>query len=152
MDGKASEPPTASRCTFNDAVARSFSQNKSFGGNSFVGGRFTAPLNRDSVISDKPGDDEAGLSDIGNFSYTFWIICGGCVVVYATVLPFNNIASGFLGHKFYPGLIDVPKEINASYKENAVGYANTWMMVTITNTPGLSKARFCFDPNRIHLS
>jgi hypothetical protein len=126
---------TASRCTFNDAVGRSFSANKSFAGTSFLGGSFTAPLNPTRTSHQEKGpavdepEEEGLLEALGNFSQSFWIICGGCVVVYATVLPFNNIASGFLGHKFYPGLIDVPRSVNPSYKESAVSYANTWMMV-----------------------
>ena len=46
---------TASRCTFNDAVGRSFSANKSFSG-SLLGHSFTTPLNpaRASTHSEKP--------------------------------------------------------------------------------------------------
>ena len=42
-----------------------------------------------------------------------------------------------------PGLIDVPKTIN-DYKENAVSYANTWMMVP----PGLG----CSPAARVRVS
>jgi len=85
------------------------------------------PLTKDSAPAETESE-EVHLSDIKNFNSAFWLICIGCVVVYGCVLPFNNIASGFLSHKFYPGLIDVPKQLN-SYQKDAVSYANTWMMV-----------------------
>jgi MFS family permease len=133
-----SRPPT-----FSEAITRSFTSSSNRGshtsGGSFRGSecgspRLSEPLNRREACRDKNGceeeaADEISLSDITSFSATFWMIAMGCVVVYATVLPFNNIASGFLSHKYYPGLIDVPTSMNSGAKASAVTYANSWMMI-----------------------
>ncbi|KAF9429552.1 hypothetical protein BGZ94_010322 [Podila epigama] len=37
------------------------------------------------------------------FPLTFWLICALTVLLYGTVVPFNNIASDFLQSKWYPG-------------------------------------------------
>ncbi|GJJ69094.1 hypothetical protein EMPS_01440 [Entomortierella parvispora] len=42
-------------------------------------------------------------SDLKYFPPTFWLICGLTVLLYGTVVPFNNIASDFLQSKWYPG-------------------------------------------------
>jgi hypothetical protein len=34
---------------------------------------------------------------------SFWIVCMICILLYGTVVPFNNIASDFLMSKWYPG-------------------------------------------------
>jgi MFS family permease len=34
--------------------------------------------------------------EVCSFSFRFWLLCASCVVVYGTVLTFNNTASGFL--------------------------------------------------------
>ncbi|KAH6577143.1 hypothetical protein BASA60_004222 [Batrachochytrium salamandrivorans] len=34
---------------------------------------------------------------------SFWILCSVCILLYGTVIPFNNIASDFLMSKWYPG-------------------------------------------------
>jgi len=138
---------TQSRCSYNNAIHRSFhatrDASRSFAG-SFAGGSFTGPgrsfsrsltesMHSQDGCAVKPSkeeeSEEVNLADIKNFRYAFWMICVGCVVVYSTVLPFNNIASGFISHKYYPGLIDVPKSYKPDYKANAVSYTNTWMMV-----------------------
>lgn len=86
-----------------------------------------------STLAEKAAVDEEGVEvslwDVKEFGASFWMLSVGCVVVYATVLPFNNVASGFLSHKYYPGLIAVPSSLNPSYKEEAVTYANAWMMI-----------------------
>lgn len=43
------------------------------------------------------------LSDIIMFPWEFWLVCLICVLLYGTVVPFNNIASDFLMSKWYPG-------------------------------------------------
>eukprot|EP01006_Ploeotia_vitrea_P006478 TRINITY_DN13244_c0_g1_i1.p1 TRINITY_DN13244_c0_g1~~TRINITY_DN13244_c0_g1_i1.p1 ORF type:complete len:521 (+),score=265.98 TRINITY_DN13244_c0_g1_i1:51-1565(+) len=40
------------------------------------------------------------LQDIKNFSSSFWIITASCVIVYATVLPFNNICGALMQTKY----------------------------------------------------
>jgi len=44
------------------------------------------------------------LSDVKNFPVSFWLITFSCVVVYSTVLPFNNILGQFLQNKYHYGL------------------------------------------------
>lgn len=36
------------------------------------------------------------------FPRSFWLICIICILLYGTVVPFNNIASDFLMSKWYP--------------------------------------------------
>ncbi|TPX71065.1 hypothetical protein SpCBS45565_g01340 [Spizellomyces sp. 'palustris'] len=43
------------------------------------------------------------LSEITLFPGAFWLVCLVCVLLYGTVVPFNNIASDFLMSKWYPG-------------------------------------------------
>jgi len=154
-EGKlAQDQKSQSRVSYNDAINRSFAATRSFAHEgsflgSFIGsGSFTGNSKRNSHCSGNNNDarqgpspsqyekapneteesEEVHLSDIKHFGYSFWLICLGCVVVYGCVLPFNNIASGFISHKYYPGLIDVPKSEN-DYQEKAVSYSNTWMMI-----------------------
>lgn len=42
------------------------------------------------------------LASIRKFPPSFWLICLICVLLYGTVVPFNNIASDFLMSKWYP--------------------------------------------------
>ncbi|KAF9940820.1 hypothetical protein BGZ67_006671 [Mortierella alpina] len=42
-------------------------------------------------------------NDLKVFPLTFWLICALTVLLYGTVVPFNNIASDFLQSKWYPG-------------------------------------------------
>jgi len=42
-------------------------------------------------------------SDLKYFPSTFWLLCALTVLLYGTVVPFNNIASDFLQSKWYPG-------------------------------------------------
>ncbi|KAG0030714.1 hypothetical protein BGZ81_002254 [Podila clonocystis] len=41
--------------------------------------------------------------DMRFFPLTFWLLCAMTVLLYGTVVPFNNIASDFLQSKWYPG-------------------------------------------------
>ncbi|KAG0207490.1 hypothetical protein BGX28_001267 [Mortierella sp. GBA30] len=41
--------------------------------------------------------------DLKQFPLTFWLICALTILLYGTVVPFNNIASDFLQSKWYPG-------------------------------------------------
>ncbi|KAJ3125555.1 hypothetical protein HK098_000174 [Nowakowskiella sp. JEL0407] len=53
-----------------------------------------------------PGKIESVISAldmIRKFPFTFWLICLICVLLYGTVVPFNNIASDFLMSKWFPG-------------------------------------------------
>ncbi|TPX57857.1 hypothetical protein PhCBS80983_g03535 [Powellomyces hirtus] len=43
------------------------------------------------------------LGQIAMFPWAFWLVCLICVLLYGTVVPFNNIASDFLMSKWYPG-------------------------------------------------
>jgi hypothetical protein len=43
------------------------------------------------------------FSDVMLFPFTFWLVCAICILLYGTVIPFNNIASDFLMSKWYPG-------------------------------------------------
>lgn len=82
------------------------------------------------------------------FKKCFWLLCFGCVVVYATVMPFNNIASSFLSHKYYPDYIGnklhngtcVPYSDHRhdDLKDDASKYANIWMMVPFSISAALS--------------
>ena len=49
-------------------------------------------------------EDESVLSKnckkIRSFPFRFWLMCVSCVVVYGTVLPFNNVASALIIEKF----------------------------------------------------
>ena len=47
--------------------------------------------------------NEGNWGDIFLLPKSFWIICSICVLLYGTVIPFNNIASDFLMSKWYPG-------------------------------------------------
>ncbi|KAJ3300072.1 hypothetical protein HK104_004794 [Borealophlyctis nickersoniae] len=42
-------------------------------------------------------------SEVSAFPYAFWLVCLICILLYGTVVPFNNIASDFLMSKWYPG-------------------------------------------------
>lgn len=43
------------------------------------------------------------FADIMFLPVRFWFICIICILLYGTVVPFNNIASDFLMSKWYPG-------------------------------------------------
>ncbi|TPX30584.1 hypothetical protein SmJEL517_g05879 [Synchytrium microbalum] len=43
------------------------------------------------------------MEDVRLLPFTFWLVCLICVLLYGTVVPFNNIASDFLQSKWFPG-------------------------------------------------
>lgn len=43
------------------------------------------------------------FTDVMLLPVRFWFICIICILLYGTVVPFNNIASDFLMSKWYPG-------------------------------------------------
>eukprot|EP00823_Brevimastigomonas_motovehiculus_P000707 TRINITY_DN108_c0_g1_i2.p1 TRINITY_DN108_c0_g1~~TRINITY_DN108_c0_g1_i2.p1 ORF type:complete len:511 (+),score=140.07 TRINITY_DN108_c0_g1_i2:24-1556(+) len=45
-------------------------------------------------------DENPHLRDIKYFNSRLWLICWSCVIVYATILPFNNISSDFLQDRY----------------------------------------------------
>lgn len=51
-----------------------------------------------------PKDDipteQVNLGDVRYFPRVYWLLCASCVIVYAAVLPFNNIAEGLLEDKY----------------------------------------------------
>jgi MFS family permease len=73
-----------------------------------------------TIIKKKEGRD-VKLSDIKHFSTGFWLIALSCIVVYGTILPFNNIAQGFLLEKYFcaPAGICCPED------SGLLGRANT---------------------------
>lgn len=44
-------------------------------------------------------DEKISLTDVRYFKAPFWLLTVSCIVVYGTVLPFNNVASAFLQHR-----------------------------------------------------
>ncbi|KAG0221823.1 hypothetical protein BGW41_006482 [Actinomortierella wolfii] len=50
-----------------------------------------------------PTWQESWWSGIRSFPMTFWLVCILVVLLYGTVVPFNNIASDFLQSKWFPG-------------------------------------------------
>ncbi|KAJ3412975.1 hypothetical protein HDV05_008690 [Chytridiales sp. JEL 0842] len=42
------------------------------------------------------------FTDILSFPFSFWLVCSICILLYGTVIPFNNIVSDFLMSKWYP--------------------------------------------------
>eukprot|EP00386_Alphamonas_edax_P002309 GDKI01006874.1.p1 GENE.GDKI01006874.1~~GDKI01006874.1.p1 ORF type:complete len:495 (-),score=113.00 GDKI01006874.1:147-1631(-) len=60
--------------------------------------------NRERSIAPEEVGEKTNLADVLKFSPLFWTICWVCVVVYACILPFNNIASGFLVEEWYASL------------------------------------------------
>lgn len=58
--------------------------------------RDTSPTSSTSEIS-------GSWADFTLLPLSFWIVCLICVLLYGTVVPFNNIASDFLMSKWYPG-------------------------------------------------
>lgn len=63
---------------------------------------------------------EPQKSVIRCFPFSFWLVCLLCVLLYGTVVPFNNIASDFLMSKWYPNdtetagiVMSIPDTISA---------------------------------------
>jgi MFS family permease len=55
-----------------------------------------------SAPKSKTANETLRLTDVRFFPTTFWLLVTSCVVVYGAVLPFNNIASGFLQTQYIP--------------------------------------------------
>eukprot|EP00842_Homolaphlyctis_polyrhiza_P001139 jgi/Hompol1/2025/HPOL_005819-RA len=47
------------------------------------------------------------IKSIALLPTSFWLICTICILLYGTVIPFNNIASDFLMSKWYPNDIQM---------------------------------------------
>jgi len=64
-----------------------------------------APHGRSRSVSsaDAPFDSNplAGCADVKHFRAPFWMLTACCVVVYACVIPFNNVASSLLMERDY---------------------------------------------------
>ncbi len=54
-----------------------------------------------TTVAKKEEEPDVKLSDIKHFSMGFWLITLSCIIVYGTILPFNNIAQGFLLEKYF---------------------------------------------------
>ena len=59
-----------------------------------LAGETDAPVSKHS--DGEPEEEEAKLSDVKKFPFSFWILVVSCLVVYGCVLPFNNVASSLL--------------------------------------------------------
>jgi len=67
----------------------------------FMDKRSARKLEAKGFHVEKGGSDErVKFSDIKSFPLTFWLLTVSCVVVYACVLPFNNIVKTFLEDRF----------------------------------------------------
>ncbi|ORY37783.1 MFS general substrate transporter [Rhizoclosmatium globosum] len=65
-------------------------------------------LSRSSSISIRSGTSESMISDtqtilttVNSLRKEFWMICLLCILLYGTIIPFNNTASDFLMEKWY---------------------------------------------------
>lgn len=63
-------------------------------------------------------NEEIKFSAVLSFPVIFWVLTLSCLTVYCTVLPFNNIAAGFIKTKWLSG------------RSDADTVANNIMMVT----------------------
>jgi len=59
-------------------------------------------------------DEKISLTDVRFFKAPFWLLTLSCIVVYGTVLPFNNVASAFLQHRNFMAK-DLPWFGNRTY-------------------------------------
>ncbi|KAJ3328786.1 hypothetical protein HDU76_009283 [Blyttiomyces sp. JEL0837] len=66
----------------------------------------TTPLlnngNNESARSPPHPAKSSIFQDLKLFPYSFWLVCLICILLYGTVIPFNNIASDFLMSKWFP--------------------------------------------------
>ena len=60
-------------------------------------------------------DEKIKLTDVKNFALPFWLLTISCVVVYGTVLPFNNVASAFLQQRDFMPHTNVSWYNNRTY-------------------------------------
>ncbi|KAL2915235.1 hypothetical protein HK105_205100 [Polyrhizophydium stewartii] len=65
------------------------------------------PTEADRVDDAAPGTLSSQLinsfTNLHLLPFSFWMLCLICILLYGTVVPFNNIASDFLMSKWYPG-------------------------------------------------
>jgi nitrate/nitrite transporter NarK len=64
--------------------------------------------------------DAVSLKDIVHFPLSYWLLTISCVVVYATVLPFNNISGDFLREKYNIALEKADSYLSIPYTISAV--------------------------------
>lgn len=57
----------------------------------------------DGKVEEKKPAEEINFSDVRYFPRSYWLLTCSCVIVYAAVLPFNNIAEGLLEDKYKLG-------------------------------------------------
>ncbi|GAQ86326.1 major facilitator superfamily protein [Klebsormidium nitens] len=58
------------------------------------------PLLHDTAAGAEAVVEHMSLADIQHFSASYWLLTVSCVVVYATILPFNNVAAGVIMGKY----------------------------------------------------
>lgn len=56
----------------------------------------------DSFTPKKQSESVWDFKAMRTFPRSFWVICVICIMLYGTIVPFNNIASDFLMSKWYP--------------------------------------------------
>ncbi|KAF4684782.1 hypothetical protein FOZ62_025676 [Perkinsus olseni] len=65
--------------------------------------RFAQYTNEDNKVEESPSESVGeSLRSSLSFSVEFWLVCLGCVLTYAMILPFNNIAAAFFVEVWYP--------------------------------------------------
>ncbi|KAF4716206.1 hypothetical protein FOZ62_022225 [Perkinsus olseni] len=65
--------------------------------------RFAQYTNEDAKVEENPSESVGeSLRSSLSFSVEFWLVCLGCVLTYAMILPFNNIAAAFFVEVWYP--------------------------------------------------
>ncbi len=80
------------------------------------------------ALLDEPPKEEIHLNAALKFPGIFWVLTLSCVTVYCDVLPFNNIASGFVAQKW---LTNIPLWQVTDADKNAIYVsANSIMLVT----------------------
>lgn len=77
---------------------------------------------------DEPPKEEIHLNSVFKFPMVFWVLTLSCVTVYCDVLPFNNIASGFIAQKW---LTNKPLwQVSDADKNSIYVTANSYMLTT----------------------
>ncbi|KAF4750326.1 hypothetical protein FOZ63_027653 [Perkinsus olseni] len=65
--------------------------------------RFAQYNNEDNKVEESSSESVGeSLRSSLSFSVEFWLVCLGCVLAYAMILPFNNIAAAFFVEVWYP--------------------------------------------------
>ena len=73
--------------------------------NLILNGGSTPTKQKDAAADVSAGEEKDSIvskncKKIRSFPFRFWLMCVSCVVVYGTVLPFNNVASALIIEKF----------------------------------------------------